>query len=138
MTNPTGDPGEGNTVTDLLRGYASAGYDTEMLVTQESLIRCRRCNAEMDPRAVHLDSLRRVEGASDPDDMQAVVALTCAHCGAKGALVVAYGPGGSLEDAEVLAALDDHRVDSDLPQSSSPSDTPDATGAAPAGRKAAS
>ena len=119
-----GDPGEQMTVMSLLAGYAAAGYDAEMLVTAEGRIRCRTCGSDMDPREIHLDSLRRLEGASDPDDMQAVVALSCPHCGAQGALVVAYGPGGSPEDADVLAALEDHRADSALPRASSPADEP--------------
>jgi hypothetical protein len=124
-----GDPGEDMTVTLLLAGYASAGFDQEMSVTGEGRVRCRSCGRDMDPHEVQLESLRRIEGASDPDDMQAVIALTCPHCGAHGAMTLAYGPSGSPEDGDVLLALDDHRQGSDLAASSSPADapTPDTT-----------
>lgn len=56
---------------------------------------------------MQVDSLYRVEGASDPDDMAAVVAVTCPRCSAKGALVLKYGPEASGADADVLLALPD-------------------------------
>ena len=52
-------------------------------------------------------SLCRLEGASDPDDMAAVVALTCPNCQAKVVLVLKYGPDATAEEADVLLALPD-------------------------------
>jgi hypothetical protein len=46
-----------------------------------------------------------MEGASDPDDMLAVMGVTCPTCGDKAALVVAYGPNAGAADADVLVAL---------------------------------
>ena len=40
-----------------------------------------------------------------PDDMLAVVPLTCPECATRGTLVLAYGPEAAVEDSEVLAAL---------------------------------
>jgi hypothetical protein len=54
-----------------------------------------------------VDSLARLEGASDPGDMAAVIALTCPHCDARDVLIVRYGPEASLADADVLVALPD-------------------------------
>ena len=42
--------------------------------------------------------LRRLEGASDPDDMLAVVAVECANCGLRGSLVLNYGPTATEDD----------------------------------------
>jgi hypothetical protein len=61
------------------------------------------------PGAVELVSIRRLEGASDPADMLAVVALRCPACGAQGVLTLGYGPDTSPEEADVLLGLEDHR-----------------------------
>jgi hypothetical protein len=51
-----------------------------------------------------------MEGTSDPDDMLVVLAVTCGRCGEKGAAVLHYGPTAAPEEAEVLRAVEDHRV----------------------------
>jgi hypothetical protein len=56
-----------------------------------------------------LATLRRLEGASDPDDLVAVVGLVCPVCGARIAAVLHYGPTASAAEADVLAALDCNR-----------------------------
>ncbi|MFL6244002.1 MAG: hypothetical protein ACJ73V_13395, partial [Acidimicrobiia bacterium] len=53
--------------------------------------------------------LRRLEGASDPDDMLAVVGLACPHCSAQGTAVLGYGPEADAVDTEVLELLEDAR-----------------------------
>jgi hypothetical protein len=52
-------------------------------------------------------SVHRVEGASDPDDMALVAAVTFPGSGTKATLVLAYGPEASGADADVLLALPD-------------------------------
>lgn len=56
---------------------------------------------------MRVDSLSRVEGASDPGDMAAVVALTCPRCSRGSVLVLTYGPEASAADGDVLLALPD-------------------------------
>jgi hypothetical protein len=70
-------------------------------------------------------SLRRLEGASDPADMLAVVALECGVCNASGTMVLGYGPAAADADSDVLRALQDRREDGDLPAHSPPSETPE-------------
>jgi hypothetical protein len=118
-SNDPANPGEAITVTDILASYAAAGYNTEMRVTADASVHCHACGVDHPPRELLLDSVRRIEGASDPDDLQAVVALECV-CGARGALVLAFGPGGAAEDADVFAALPDHREASAIPASQPP------------------
>ncbi|MCU1393189.1 MAG: hypothetical protein JWM34_1617 [Ilumatobacteraceae bacterium] len=67
-----------------------------------------------------MSSLRRLEGASDPSDAMAVVALTCPACNSRGTAVLAYGPAASKEDSDVLVALRDHRGDENAPGNSAP------------------
>jgi hypothetical protein len=71
---------------------------------------------------VQVDGIHRLEGASDPDDMAAVVAITCPACQAHAVLVLQYGPAASIEDADVLEALPDSS-----PGAVHPDDTPDRT-----------
>ena len=78
----TNEPAELTTIVDLLSDYAAAGYDTELSVTVDARVHCKACGEDTAAVAMQLDSLRRIEGASDPDDMQVVVALVC-QCGAK-------------------------------------------------------
>lgn len=65
------------------------------------------CSQDVPAAEVVVDSLVRLEGASDPGDMAAVVAVTCPHCSSKDVLVLRYGPEASEADADVLVALPD-------------------------------
>lgn len=78
-----------------------------MTPVEGGLVRCESCGESVEAAGVRVDSLHRVEGASDPDDMAVVVAVTCPNCGAKGALVLKYGPDASGADADVVLALPD-------------------------------
>lgn len=68
---------------------------------------CMCCHQETDASEMQVDALERVEGASDPADMLAVIALMCPVCDTHGTLVLGYGPEASPDDAEVLARLGD-------------------------------
>jgi hypothetical protein len=70
-----------------------------------------------------MSSLRRLEGASDPDDMVAIVAITCPNCAAQGTVVLGYGPMATLQDAEVLKELQDDRGDAEAPGNSAHGET---------------
>ena len=72
-------------------------------------MRCGACRTVSDAATVSINALSRAEGASDPDDMAAVAALTCPWCSMGGALVLSYGPTASMEDADVLERLSDER-----------------------------
>jgi len=74
-------------------------------------LRCETCTAEFAAGAAVVTELCRLEGASDPDDMLAVIALECPRCSIRGALVLNYGPTATPEDAAALLGLPD--VDGD-------------------------
>jgi hypothetical protein len=115
--------GEGTTLTEVLDAYTSGGFATQFSVTDNARLECGACSAVSEPDAVRMSSLRRLEGASDPDDMMAVVALTCPACSAKGTVVLGFGPAASAEDGDVLRALRDHRGDHHAPGNSAPGET---------------
>jgi peroxiredoxin len=106
-----GAPGDNTTMTDVVHLYDQAGFTSSWEITATAQLRCGTCEREMSPSAVSMHSFRRVEGASDPDDMAAVLALTCPLCSAHGTLVIMYGPQMSAEESDVLGALRDQRAD---------------------------
>ena len=70
-------------------------------------IECESCHHSVAAPDAPVLELRRLEGASDPDDMLAVVAVECPNCGLRGSLVLNYGPTATVEDSAVLVGLGD-------------------------------
>ncbi|MBW3536624.1 MAG: hypothetical protein KY395_02485 [Actinobacteria bacterium] len=104
MADVEGNTG-GSTMLDMVSKLEESGYTGQFAVSQEGQLRCLTCDTNVDPELIEPDSFLRVEGASDPDDMAAVAAITCPNCNAKGTVVLKYGPEASPEDAHVLSAL---------------------------------
>jgi len=76
-----------------------------MSVRPGGRVRCLTCRVVIDAATLPVESLRRTEGASDPDDMLAVAALTCPNCRTKATVVLHYGPEATEDDSEVLLHL---------------------------------
>ncbi|MEP6625457.1 MAG: hypothetical protein ABJC79_13510 [Acidimicrobiia bacterium] len=55
---------------------------------------------------MEIAGVRRLEGASDPADMLAVLALTCPNCATMGTLTLNYGPESTPGEAIVLQAIE--------------------------------
>lgn len=110
----------GATLTEVLAGYAAGGYSGSFTALEGGSVECHACGSKSSASRVKMSSLRRMEGASDPDDMVAVVAIECPSCNAKGTLVLGFGPAASEEDSDVLHALQDFRSDSNAPGNSAP------------------
>jgi hypothetical protein len=104
-----GVPSDNTTLVAVLDDLRERGYRADMYVTDEGLIRCGACRALVEPEDMQVDLIRRVEGASDPADMAAAMALVCEDCGAHGTAIVRFGPEASAGDARVLRQLDDQR-----------------------------
>ena len=135
VVNPGDDPtGDEATLTAILEGYAQGGFDSSFGVTDASEVECHTCNVVSPASTVVMSSLRRLEGASDPDDMVAVVAITCPACGARGTAVLGYGPMATVQDSDVIKALRDERGDATAPGNSAHGETTgdDASGPGPA------
>jgi hypothetical protein len=96
--------GEAATLIEVIDAFAGDGYDGQFAET-DAKVRCLACDVVSPPATVELHELRRLEGASDPSDMLAVAAITCPSCGARGTLVLNYGPEATAGDGEVLAGL---------------------------------
>jgi hypothetical protein len=93
------------TLLDVLSGYNSRGWSGQFAAREGAVVECETCHESSAAADARVLELRRLEGASDPDDMLAVAAVECPHCGRRGSLVLNYGPTASPEDAAVLVAL---------------------------------
>jgi hypothetical protein len=97
------------TITRVLDAFEGDGYAGRFKVLEGGRVQCLTCRHEVDAHTVEIERLCRLEGASDPADMLAVAALRCPNCHTRGTIILNYGPESTLEDADVLLALDDER-----------------------------
>ncbi len=101
------EPGNRNAgrLGEIVGELEAAGYRSQMAARPDGQVICFTCHQASAAAAFAVATLERTEGASDPADMLAVAALTCPQCGARGTIVLGYGPEASDDDAEVLANL---------------------------------
>lgn len=99
-------PESPSTVVDALERFATEGWTHNHVARPGAVMKCGKCTEESPTSTLDVDALHRLEGASDPDEMQIVLGITCPHCAAKGAVVVAYGPSAGETDAEFVVDLD--------------------------------
>ncbi len=99
--------GEARTLDRVLGSLAERGFEGQLASVEGGLVRCLTCRKVSPAADIEVDTIERLEGASDPDDMLAVVAVHCPQCHTGGTLVLGYGPDSSSDDSDVLAALPD-------------------------------
>ena len=100
-----GAPSDNTTGGDVIASFHEEGYLAELWVRPDGQVRCGACVVTSPAADFAVGRQRRLEGASDPDDMQLVVGATCPACGARGVLTLQYGPKASQDDADVVVAL---------------------------------
>ncbi len=113
-------PEDATTLKEVLATFAADGFDANMTVTEDALLRCPECRTESPADTVVVRGLRRLEGVSDPADMLAVAAVTCPSCGARGSAVLNYGPEADTGAALALRAFEaeDSRAEQPVTESS--------------------
>lgn len=99
----------GLTILEVLRDYEDRGYTGQFAAREGGEIKCFACDARSEPHEVRMDSLRRVEGVSDPADMCLIGALRCPGCGAQGTATFKYGPDATAADADAMRLIEDVR-----------------------------
>jgi hypothetical protein len=104
---------DAQTITEVLDQYERDGYRGQFRVLDQGRLQCLTCRQEYAASEAAVERLQRLEGPTDPADMVAVAGLTCPRCQTRGTVVLSYGPEASLEDSEVLVALDDERQSRD-------------------------
>jgi hypothetical protein len=118
----TSDPSDNTTLTDVLDDYLRSGYGSEFSALEAAIIGCSECGSEISAQRFTVLSRRRLEGASDPDDMMSVVATVCPACAAQGVLVLGVGPMAPAEHADVSRAMQDGRSTDPLPGDATPAE----------------
>lgn len=102
------DPvGGAQQLSEVLDAAEHLGFGSQVLVEDAApgMLRCGDCDRTAAVEEFAREWSRRLEGASDPDDMLHVSALRCPNCGSGGVLVCHYGPEASAAEAEVLRRL---------------------------------
>ena len=94
---------------EALARYEADGFTGQLSAQEGGNVICYTCHETSPASEIELTALLRTEGASDPDDMTAVAAVTCPRCAAKGTLVVHFGALAPPEHDDVLRALEDRR-----------------------------
>lgn len=97
--------GEARTLERVMASLTERGYTGQLASVEGAQVRCLTCREVSPAASVTVEVIERLEGASDPDDMLAVVAVRCPRCQTGGTLVLGFGPDSSSEDSDVLAAL---------------------------------
>lgn len=115
-----GAPSDNTTLTAILAGLDDDGFGAQFVVREGAQIECLACRNTSPASSFVARRSRRLEGASDPDDMVHVVALTCPVCKAGGTVVLTYGVNASLEDGDVSLALDMSSAEVEAPGTTSP------------------
>lgn len=100
---------DGSTLMEVIAGFRKRGFDSDFSALEGARIRCGSCESEIDAAEFVIQCLRRLEGASDPDDMLAIIATRCPSCAADGTLILGYGPMASGDDADVAVSMRDGR-----------------------------
>jgi len=100
-----GVPSDNTSLLEVLEDFRKAGYESTLWVATSGNIRCEGCATEFPADDMQVHEIRRLEGASDPDDMLAVVAGECTACGRKGTLVLHFGPESSGEEQDAFTKL---------------------------------
>jgi Zn finger protein HypA/HybF involved in hydrogenase expression len=115
------DPGQlESTLVEIDKEYSDAGFATDVFVTEEAMLLCSNCNSLLSPDYVDIHSIRRLEGASDPADVSAIIALICPVCGSGGTAVLQYGPEARPAEVEIWQRTNDRRSSGTLPSSATP------------------
>lgn len=105
-----GEPTGASTLLEALEQVRAMGFEGDMFVTSDAMVRCGACHHDAAPTELNLHRLVRLEGVSDPGEEAAVLALECTVCGRRGSAVVRFGPEAGPQDAAVLRGIADHRL----------------------------
>jgi hypothetical protein len=108
----TNDPSRLDSVGDtsvvaVLARFAAHGWSANHVALDRGRVRCGACDSIIDAADMRVEARHRVEGASDPSEMQIVYGLACPACSARGALVASYGPASSEQSDDIVTRLPD-------------------------------
>jgi hypothetical protein len=97
---------DASTLTEVLAELERDGFAGQTRVVAGARLECLTCREVFDAQQSGDVRQRRLEGASDPADMLIVVGLSCPRCGIRATAILNYGPDSTVEDVDVLSALE--------------------------------
>lgn len=101
-------PSDHETVSAVLADWKENGIGASFRPGGESAtLLCTVCESERPADQFEVVTQRRMEGASDPDDMVLLVAARCPVCHVSGAVVLGFGSEASDTDSDIVLALSD-------------------------------
>ena len=103
--DPPGAPSDGTTLAAILAALERDGFVGQFGAIDGGGVMCFACHRPTPAGNVEVECFRRLEGASDPDDMLFVAGVRCTRCGQRGTLVLGFGPEASQQDVDVMTAL---------------------------------
>jgi hypothetical protein len=102
----TSAPSDNTTLTTVLDELSEEGFVGSFVPRPGAELLCTTCRETFAATELEPEQVRRLEGASDPDDEVVVVGAACPRCGAHASMTLGYGPTASEDDAGVVADLD--------------------------------
>lgn len=112
---PEAIAGGTRTITSVLAKLEDAGYTGQLRPVDGHRIECITCGTTSEAADYDVGHFERLEGASDPDDMLAVIGATCTACGTLATVALTYGPEADHDDAQLLLALPEPDVHPNAP-----------------------
>lgn len=105
-----GVPSDNDSLSAVLAELAAAGFAASYRpapgpVEGRPAVVCGACGRSAAAEDLRVEGERRLEGASEPDEMVLAVAATCPSCGTGGVIVLGYGPEASADDSDLVLAL---------------------------------
>jgi hypothetical protein len=94
------------TIAEISAAFEDEGFRAQFGSGEGGEVKCLTCKRHSPAESMAVEHLRRLEGASDPSDMLAIVALTCPYCDTPGTLILNYGPVATTEDDTILRRLE--------------------------------
>ena len=102
----TSAPSDNTTLTAVLDELTADGFTGSFVPRPGGQLLCTTCRETFAATELEPEQVRRLEGASDPDDEVVVVAAACPRCGAHASMTLGFGPTASDDDTGVVADLD--------------------------------
>lgn len=94
-----------SSIVSVEQSLRAGGFPADFRSGEGGTVVCATCGQTSDAARFAVHQLRRLEGASDPDELMLVAAVGCPVCGARGTLLLTYGPTATAEDAAILERL---------------------------------
>lgn len=100
-----GVPSDNATIHELLESLDELGYRGQFTPLDAGHLECSICGSSVGTTDLDVTLARRVEGASDPDDMATLYAARCPVCQGGGTMILGYGVNAPELDGDISRQL---------------------------------